>query len=88
MEVLNGLQAGIADPIHQAFVQELVGRSPNLEWSLLVEQQTLSMRFPIGKAMPFLNALGYTRHAGDLGVLPLSELLEKMQVAITHNYLF
>lgn len=31
MEVLNGLQAGIADPIHQAFVQELVGRSPNLE---------------------------------------------------------
>jgi Uma2 family endonuclease len=31
MEVLNGLQAGIAAPIHQAFVQELVGRSPNLE---------------------------------------------------------
>lgn len=31
MEVLNGLQAGIADPIHQAFVQELVGRSRNLE---------------------------------------------------------
>ena len=25
-EVLNGLQAGIADPIHQAFVQELAGR--------------------------------------------------------------
>jgi hypothetical protein len=31
MEVLNGLQAGIADPIHHAFVQELVGRSRNLE---------------------------------------------------------
>lgn len=30
-DVLNGLQAGIADPMHQAFVQELVGRSPNLE---------------------------------------------------------
>ena len=28
IEVLNGLQAGIADPIHQAFVQELAGRSP------------------------------------------------------------
>ncbi|NJK51605.1 MAG: Uma2 family endonuclease [Leptolyngbyaceae cyanobacterium SU_3_3] len=27
MEVLNGLQAGIADPVHQAFVQELAGRS-------------------------------------------------------------
>ena len=38
--------------------------------------------------MPFLNALGYTRHAGDLGALPLSELLEKMQVAITHKSLF
>jgi Uma2 family endonuclease len=31
IEVLNGLQAGIADPIHQAFVQELAGRSRNLE---------------------------------------------------------
>lgn len=31
MEVLNGLQAGIAAPIHQAFVQELVERSRNLE---------------------------------------------------------
>ncbi|KAM3109431.1 Uma2 family endonuclease [Phormidesmis sp. 146-33] len=27
IEVLNGLQAGIADPAHQAFVQELVGRA-------------------------------------------------------------
>jgi Uma2 family endonuclease len=26
-EVLNGLQAGIADPLHQAFVQELAGRA-------------------------------------------------------------
>ncbi|NEQ96498.1 MAG: hypothetical protein F6K30_07215 [Cyanothece sp. SIO2G6] len=26
-EVLNGLQAGIAGPFHQAFVQELVERS-------------------------------------------------------------
>ena len=31
MGVLNGLQAGIADPIHQAFMQELAGRSPNLK---------------------------------------------------------
>ncbi|NET09426.1 MAG: Uma2 family endonuclease [Merismopedia sp. SIO2A8] len=31
MEVLNGLQAGIADPSHQAFVQELAGRSRTLE---------------------------------------------------------
>ncbi|MGK7889011.1 MAG: threonine--tRNA ligase, partial [Leptolyngbyaceae cyanobacterium] len=38
-----------------------------------VEQQTLSVR---------------SRHSGDLGALPLSELLEKMQVAITQKSLF
>ncbi|NEQ98101.1 MAG: threonine--tRNA ligase [Cyanothece sp. SIO2G6] len=46
-----------------------------------VEQQTLSVRVPGGKAMP-------TRQAGDLGALPLSDLLEKMQVAIAHKSLF
>ncbi|NJL56789.1 Uma2 family endonuclease, partial [bacterium] len=30
-EVLNGLQAGIADLAHQVFVQDLTGRSRKLE---------------------------------------------------------
>ncbi|MGK7890861.1 MAG: His/Gly/Thr/Pro-type tRNA ligase C-terminal domain-containing protein [Leptolyngbyaceae cyanobacterium] len=45
-----------------------------------VEQQTLSVRSLIGKTMLFLNALGYTRHTGNSGALPLSELLEKCKL--------